>query len=200
MMSTKRKIRLLSTLLVLVLACSSLTPYAQATNISANPSDAVVAMEGFTEVWEVPGVYDDPTVTTYRNNYGERYESRIVATSYDSVTTDPDGQLPQGWSFPVAGGAIYVNQNEGHIISLSLSASWGEIPISIGVGYAYEAPGVAGIIVNIPASTSRYRVSLIHHYEVNRVEYKHYKYNELLETFYMDNPVLQGVDGVAYRV
>lgn len=200
MMSTKRKIRLLSTLLVLVLACSSLTPYAQATNISTNPSDAVFAMEGFTEVWEVPGVYDDPTVTTYRNNYGERYESRIIATSYDTVTTDPDGQLPQGWSFPVAGGFLVINENEGHHISVSLSASWGQIPISIGVGYAYTRAGVEGIGVNIPASDSYYRVSLVRHYTINRVEYKHYKYNELLETFYMNKPVLTKSEGIAYEV
>ena len=198
MMSTKRKIRLLSTLLVLVLACSSLTPYAQATNISANPSDAVFAMEGFTEVWEVPGVYDDPTVTTYRNNYGERYESRIVATSYDSVTTDPDGQPRDGYRMKT-GGSVHINPDEGHNISVSLSASWGDIPISIGVGYSYEAAGVAAIEVDIPASNYFYRVSLIRYYDINRVEYKHYKYNELLETFYMDKPVLTGIEGEAYR-
>ena len=88
------------------------------------------------------------------------------------------------------GGAVSINPSDGHSISVSLSTSLGNLPISIGVGYAYAGAGVASLIINIPASSNHYKVMLRHNYTVT----------ELLETFYMDKPVLDSIDGFIVRV
>lgn len=161
------------------------------TDVTDN-SDYKIVTGSYVRIWENPNV--EPEFDVYGNVYGERYESKIVDTDTDYVITEPDGQPLSGYCIP-GGGAILINPTDGHTISVALSASFGKVaPFSIGVGYAYTAAGVGGILVDIPASNNYYKVKLRHNYIINRVEYKHYKYNELLDTFYINKPILDSID------
>lgn len=153
----------------------------------------------YVRILENQNIEPDFELLMPKDAYGERYESKIIDSAKTYVTTTPDGQPRFGYSMPT-GGAVSINPSDGHSISVSLSTSLGNLPISIGVGYAYAGAGVASLIVNIPASSNHYKVMLRHNYTVNRIEYKHYKYTELLETFYMDKPVLDSIDGFIVRV
>ena len=133
-----------------------------ATQISTLPNTNIIITDNSNckivkvRIWENPNV--KPEFDVRGNVYGERYESRIVDTDTDSVITEPDGQPNNGYCIP-GGGAIYINPSDGHEISVSLSATFGEVvPFSIGVGYAYTAAGVGGIMVNIPATNNYYKV------------------------------------------
>lgn len=162
--------------------------------IETDNSDYEIVEGSYVRIWENPNVTPDFELPVYRNAYGERYESRIVNTAKASEITKPDGQPRYGYGMP-SGGAVFINTSGGHKISISLSTPFGKSqPISIGVGYAYTAAGVGGLAANIPANNHHYLVMLRHNYTVNRVEYKHYKYLELLDTFYMNKPILDSID------
>lgn len=165
------------------------------TNIIVTDNSDYKIVEGsYVRIWENPNVEPEFELPSPRNAYGERYESKIVGSAKTYVNTTPDGQPRYGYGIP-SGGAVFINPSDGHTISVALSTSLGKTsPISIGVGYAYTAAGVGGLMVNIPASNNHYKVMLRHNYTVNRIEYKHYKYTELLETFYMNKPVLDSID------
>lgn len=167
--------------------------------ISTSPNTNMIVDGSYVRIWENPNVEPEFELPVPKNAYGEHYESKIIDSAKTYVTTTPDGQPRFGYSMPT-GGAVSINPSDGHSISVSLSTSLGNLPISIGVGYAYAGAGVASLIINIPASSNHYKVMLRHNYTVNRIEYKHYKYTELLETFYMDKPVLDSIDGFIVMV
>lgn len=132
-----------------------------------------------------------------------RYGEREVLTftgeqTTRSVVTTPEGQPSDGYGFPT-GGSVYVNQNGGSSISVSVSLGGTLGSIGVSVGYA-NTSAISGLIANVPADKNHYRVRLRRNYTVKRYKVDTYKYNEYQYTTYKLVSTLSSIDTYVVKV
>ena len=119
--------------------------------------------------------------------YGDREEVTVLKSEEAEVTTIPDGQPRDGFSFPDAGGSVLISKTGGPSVDVSLSVSWKMLSISIGTGFVAARPSISTISVNIPADNNYYRVKLVHTYLVQHKKIDRYIYYEYQNTVYVDD-------------
>ncbi|MBU5331977.1 hypothetical protein KQI61_07185 [Anaerocolumna aminovalerica] len=116
--------------------------------------------------------------------YGEIEKITVLHSEYHTTTVTPNGQPPEGVSFPTGGG-MYVNTSKGPSLSVGFSVSWGGVvSTSVSVGLAGTAASVGGYFLPAPDTINRYIAKIDKTYKVERHKVDVYRYNEYLYTYY----------------